>query len=340
MAPLFTELLKGDKVASTPEFFNRWMVPLGLALLATLAMCLVVRGSLVKTLNRDDLRLFLRHAAFPTGVGILIAGIGTTLLGAAGIAPAAALFLIGVAATGIIREVARILSGANPFTAGRRRRLGAHIVHLSVVLLFLGFTGTAYTTENSKLMKPGETMAIGDFALEFEGLREENDYRKYAIYSDILVRKAGWTVGTYTAARMFYHSHPKQPTSEVAIRTTLADDLFLILGRINNETGEVAIKAVINPLVAWIWIGGIVLIIGTLLGLVRMPERSDRGNSNTRFGLTLIYLTMPMAAVIIVAILAEPPDTALTLAGCALVGTVILFGNAVYQVALTLERRS
>jgi hypothetical protein len=134
-----------------------------------------------------------------------------------------------------------------------------------MVLLFWGFTGSAFTEEQHSSMGPGETMRIGGFRLDFLRLRTEYDFERNAIFADLNVKSDGNAVGVLSPARFIYHSHPGQPTSEVVISSTLARDLFLILGQPDLRSGRATIRVVVNPLVAWIWIGGILLVIGTVI---------------------------------------------------------------------------
>jgi len=68
----------------------------------------------------------------------------------------------------------------------------------------------------------------------------------------------------YPAKAMYFKS--QQPMTEIALRQTPAEDLYLILGGA-NEDGSASIQAYINPLVSLIWVGGIVMVLGTLIAL-------------------------------------------------------------------------
>jgi hypothetical protein len=146
-------------------------------------------------------------------------------------------------------------------------RLGGQLVHLSVVLLFVGFTGAAFTEEASQALRPRQTLMVGDYRLTFLGLREETDFERTAVMADLRVKHKGKPIGILSPARYKYHSHPDQPTSEVVIRTGIFEDLFLILGETDEVRNLAVIKALVNPLVIWIWIGGLLLAAGTVIAL-------------------------------------------------------------------------
>ena len=292
MAPLFTELFKGEKVASTPEFFNKWMVPLGLSLFLVLGVCLWIADLSRRSAESRKARLFALLR--PLVPAIAAAGIGAAKWGG-GEAPALISFaligwILGVLVPEIFRLVRRISTGKSGGTGGLRS-LGAQLVHAAVVALFLGFTGEAYTTQADAVMQEGDTLSVGDYRVQFLGLRDDNDYQKYAVYADLNIRRSGRPLGTFSTGRFFYHSHSGQPTSEVSIVRSLSDDLFLILGNIDENTGATAIRAVVNPLVSFIWIGGVLLVFGTIIGLraatVRAPAEAEAEKKERRIGLSI-----------------------------------------------------
>jgi len=137
-----------------------------------------------------------------------------------------------------------------------------------VLLLFIGFTGSGFTKDSQKSMSPGDHLRIGEYTIGLIGIRGDRDFEREAIFADLEVRGPSGDMGVISPARFHYFSHPKQATSEVVIKTGLFEDLFLILGEANPESGRAVIRAVINPLVLWIWLGGILLVIGTFVAVV------------------------------------------------------------------------
>ncbi len=270
MAPLFSELFLGEKVASTPELFNRWMVPLGLTLFLALGVCLAA-GQRKPDTQASAFRAFGIAVLYPGIFATLSAVIGSLVFGLEGPASLLAFLLLGLVAAGIVRELFHIVrktSAEKPYRGKTLRKIGAQIVHAAVVLMFLGFSGQAYTAENAGVVNPGDSLSVGGYRMTFAGLRDTIDYQKYAVFADLKVAKNGRPIGTYSAARFYYHSHSEQPTNEVSIVRSLPEDLFLILGNIDEKTEATTIRAVINPLVSFIWLGGVLLVIGTLLGLL------------------------------------------------------------------------
>jgi cytochrome c-type biogenesis protein CcmF len=270
-SPLWAQWLRGEKVVMTPEFYNQWMVPLGLGILALVGLCLVLGWT---TLEGSFLRPRLVGPA-----GALLVAVSAALLGGAqrevsGPMRYAAVVAIGVIAFAFVAVAAELWSLARKGGSGssaRRKRVGAHIVHLSIVILFIGFLGSGFEKEASRSLLPGQGLSVGDYHLTYLGLRVDDNFERRALLADLEVKRDGEPLGVLSPGRRVYYSHPGQPTSEVFIRFGLKEDLFLILGDADEDTSRAAIRAVVNPLVAWLWIGGAVLMLGT--GVSAWPER-------------------------------------------------------------------
>ncbi len=268
MMPLFTEVLADEKLTLQPPFFNRWMVPIGLAILALLGLCTVVgwRGRE----GGGPARWVI-----PTLAGLTTALVATVLgdvrgeLGPAmAFAPVTSLGLVAAVGAASLLEVRRaVMAGGETGPAGRR--IGAQLVHLGMILMFVGFTGSGFTEENRASLAPGEQLAVAGYQVRLIGLRGDEDAAREAVFADIDVRGPDGFREVFSPARFVYHSHPGQPTSEVAIDSDPARDLFLVLGDVAEDGGRAVIRAVINPLVFWIWIGGALMVLGTLWALVR-----------------------------------------------------------------------
>jgi cytochrome c-type biogenesis protein CcmF len=149
--------------------------------------------------------------------------------------------------------------------ARNRRRYGGYVVHLAVVLLVLGITGSsAYSTVHSAQLRPGETLAIRDYRLTYlrtEQERGPNFTERKAVFA---VRRGGEQLGTLAPARRTYLPSD-QPSNEVAIRTDRGsgEDLFVILNGVGASSASV--KVLVNPLVNLIWLAAIVFVIGAAI---------------------------------------------------------------------------
>ncbi len=155
------------------------------------------------------------------------------------------------------------------------RRYGGYLVHLGVVCMFVGFAGNAFNSESQHVMKPGETVEAGRYSLTYAGKRDISRSTFAGIELNLRVSRGDRNLGTYGLQRRFYYRED-QTTTEVAIRSTLLEDLYLILISL-EEDGTAIIKARVNPLVSWVWLGSGLLVLGTLVALGTTPaERRGR----------------------------------------------------------------
>ncbi|MBN2343705.1 MAG: heme lyase CcmF/NrfE family subunit [Deltaproteobacteria bacterium] len=263
MWPLFVEVFKNEKATVTPAFFNKWMVPIGLTLFATIGACTLLPGG-KSSLSGERKKQLLMQVGALTGLAVVsgwLVGQRPSLGGAMSVAPAIAAGLAVFVAGALLIQIRKSYLGGNIV------RLGGQLVHLSVVLMYIGFTGGGLVSERQANMGRGEFMYIDDAKVTFMGLRTDVNHEREAVFADLEVAYKDGHVQVVSPARYLYHSHPKQPTSEVTILTNPARDHFFILGETEFRKNRAVIKVLVNPLVFWIWVGGVLLVIGTLLAM-------------------------------------------------------------------------
>jgi cytochrome c-type biogenesis protein CcmF len=151
-----------------------------------------------------------------------------------------------------------------------RRRYGGYVVHVGIVLMFLGFAGQGFHREEQVPLKVGQQTTVGPFTIRHDALRVTSDAQKQMVTADVAVLENGKEIDRLRPARWFFVKHEDEPTTEVAIRRAVSEDLYLVLGSYNVSTQEATYKIVINPLVNWIWFGFAVMALGT--GLALLPE--------------------------------------------------------------------
>jgi len=146
-----------------------------------------------------------------------------------------------------------------------RRRYGGYIVHLGIVLMFLGFTGKSWTVDRETTIKVGEEYQVERYTLKYMGPRMEVDNSKRMVFADVKVFEGGKEVGKLSPAKFIYKKMPDSPTTEIATLQTIRDDLYIVVGSINPETKVASLQIHLNPLVNWIWFGAIILILGSIV---------------------------------------------------------------------------
>ncbi len=277
MFPTLSEALTGNRLTVGPPFFNRWMAPIGLILLLLtgVAPLLAWRRSTLANL-RDQ---FLWPVLVMVAVAVAAAGLGVRVW-SAGICFA----LCGFVAASITQEfvrgarVRRDATGTDLFTAGvglvmrERRRFGGYVVHLGIVLMFFGFAGEAFKADQQMLLKLGEEATVRHYTVRNDGVKTSEDAQKQMVTGHIAVTEDGKSLGTMYPARWFYRKHEDQPTTEVAIRRTVAEDLYLVMPAYDINDQSMSLQVVVTPLVNWIWAGFGLLVLGT--GLSLLPERA------------------------------------------------------------------
>jgi cytochrome c-type biogenesis protein CcmF len=152
-----------------------------------------------------------------------------------------------------------------------RRRYGGYIIHVGVVMIFVAITGTsAFRLEEQVTLNQGESFDIGGYTLRYAGLEERDTPHIAYLMANIEVLQDGRQVDTLKPEKRFYKK-PEQPTTEVAIRSTLGSDLYLVLGSYDAETRMATILAYLNPLIGFLYWGGLVLALGTFVVIWPTP---------------------------------------------------------------------
>ena len=280
MYPLTSRIFMGEQRTVEISYFNSLNVPLGIFVLLLTGIGPLIAWRKASSSN------FVRHFSIP-----IAAGIGTVILLALfGITKLYPLITFGLAAftlTGIIQEfykgtVATMkrtrqswLSSLGELVMNTKRRYGGYLIHISIVMIFIGITGSsAYNTEAEAKLAKGDSMKIENFTLTYSDFFEKQNALKYSGIAVLDVEKNGKYVGQIRPEKAkFFNS--EQPMSEVALRMTLSEDLYVILGGF-NEARDIWITARINPLINWMWLGGIMMILGTAVAL--FPETKSRNN--------------------------------------------------------------
>ena len=148
------------------------------------------------------------------------------------------------------------------------RRYGGYIVHFGVVVVIIGFAGSAFNQEKEadKGMAFGDKMTIGTYTLVCHSYTQDDNANYASEWAVIDVYKGGKKIDTMTPERRFYKAS-QQASTMPDIRSTLKEDLYLVYEG-QNDKGQPIIKAHLNPLVMWIWLGVWIMLGGTVLALI------------------------------------------------------------------------
>jgi cytochrome c-type biogenesis protein CcmF len=268
--PLISEWLQGEKISLDAQWFNRLMIPIGLFLLFLTGVgpLFAWRRTSIESLRRNF--LYPGIASVVLVAALLAAGVRNFY------AQISFGFCLFVALTVVLefykgaRQISvknqmNLLRATVELTHRNTRRYGGYLVHMGIVLMFIGFTGAAFNQNAHRDVKVGDTMTIGNYDLKIAEMKSgetENYIWQRAIVN---TSRNGKPLGQLEPEHRFYKAS-RQPTHVVSVRHRLNEDLYLNLAATEEKTAT--LQAYIFPLVSWIWMGAVVLVFGTLVALV------------------------------------------------------------------------
>lgn len=280
MFPLLSEAVTGNKITVSQPFFNRVNTPLFLLLLLITGICPLIGW---RKASADNLR---KNFLIP----LLATVVSASVLFAAGVRtiyPLLAFSLSAFVATTIIIEfktgtkARQKLTGEPAYVAfpkllwKMRRRYGGFIAHLGLVLAVIGITGSsAYKLENQATLFRGQSMKVGAYSLRYDNMKRYRLYNRDVFTANLTVYKDGKFAGTISPEKRFYINAEK-PTTEVSLRSTLAEDLYVTMPAI-GKSREITLKAAVNPLILWVWVGGLVMVLGGIIAIIPSRKKKEK----------------------------------------------------------------
>src|SRR3989442_357937 len=273
--PVLSEWVEGSKISVGAPFFNKVNIPIGLMLLFLTG----VRPLLAW--RKTSLESLRRNFGWPLGVGLL-AGAVAWPLGCKDIFSLICVILCVFVTVTIGMEFyrgARVIRARTgyPFVGAVReltmrntRRYGGYIVHFGIVLIFIGISGAAFNRDAQMDMPIGSTLHVGRYTLLLQTMdsKPEKNYTAERMVVEVL-RNDKPMMMLYPERR-FFPSNQESGTM-VAIYSTLREDLYVVYAGRSPDSSLPVIHAYLNPLVKWIWLGGLVVVFGTLVAL--LPNR-------------------------------------------------------------------
>jgi cytochrome c-type biogenesis protein CcmF len=287
--PVISEAALGTKISVGPPFFNKVNIPIGLLLLFLTGV-----GPLLAWRKTSTESLW-RNFAWPGGAGVLAGGVafGSGVRHPyALVCLALCVFVAGTIVSEFVRGALVIRSrnhlGFLPalvhLTLRNTRRYGGYVVHFGMVLIFVGLAGAAFNQDKQSPMRPGDRMELGAYTIvshtvstlpskrfgpDGQEIREaRRNYEAERVTVEVLHN--GQPLLMLYPERRFYPANEITGTM-VAIHSTWREDLYVVYAGRDPDNNQPVLHAYVNPLVKWIWLGGLVLVLGTGLSLV--PNR-------------------------------------------------------------------
>jgi len=273
--PLVAEAVRGVKVSVGMPFFNQVNVPLFLSLVFLMGV-----GPLIAW-RRASLENLRRNFLGPVALGIAGAGIFWLLGVRSALAGLSLALVVFVAATITLDfwratrarlRMGEALGRAVPGLLLRHhRRYGGFVVHFGILVILLGVTGSqAWSVRTETTLKRGDAAEIAGYRVRFDGLAATEESNHVRVTGTFDVTRHGRPTMVLQPAKKFYPQE-SSPIASVDYRLGFIEDLYVVLGDFARDGSQATIKLQVNRLVSWIWIGGVVLTLGTLLAV--LPER-------------------------------------------------------------------
>ncbi len=277
MLPTISERLMGSAISVGPAFFNSVNAPLFLATILLAGVCTVIGWR--KASNSNLIRSFLRPLIAAAVLGVLLFALGMREVPALVAFPLLLFVLFTIFAEWFRGTQSRSrIKNENYLIAfprliwSNKPRYGGYIVHLGILILAMGVAGSSvYDSEATANIAQGESLTVSGYDIQFNGLTFSSaPDREWIVTADVTIYKDGKEVGNLTPQKWL------EPTygvvTESSIRSTLLDDVWVTLQSWDETDNAAAtLRVLVNPLVLWIWIGGVVVLLGGLIAL--WPER-------------------------------------------------------------------
>jgi cytochrome c-type biogenesis protein CcmF len=276
--PVLSEWVQGTKVTVGPPFFNRVNIPVALLLLLLTALgpLLAWRRTSTESLKRNF--RFPALGALAVAAALMVFGMRPWKDVAYFYSLMTITLAVMVALTVISEFVrgGRVIgrhTGQNLFasmvqlTRRNTRRYGGYIVHFGVIVVVIGFAGAAFNQDKEQEMGFGDKLTLGSYTLVCQSYTQDDNPNYGSEWAVMNVFKGGKQIATLNPERRFYKAS-QQTSTMPSIRSSISNDLYVVYEGQNPDTGRPIIRAHLNPLVMWIWVGVWIMIVGTVVAMI------------------------------------------------------------------------
>ena len=277
--PMFSEILTGDRIAVAAPWFNLVAGPLFLLLFVLMGV-----GPLLGW-RRTGMSALRRQFTWPGLVALI--SVPGFLFTSRNPFPVAGLSICVFVAATIVQEFVRGMNArrrtrAEPFALSlwnllRRngRRYGGYVVHFGIVLIGVAIIGNEfYQSTTHVTLSAGQAVELSGYTLTFTDLDTRRMSNHTEVSANILIADtdSGRPLGAIAPRRNIYDKAPDQPTSEVGLRMTPAEDVYVILNGWQGDGRSATFTVYINPLTMWMWVGGLFIVLGTVVSVWPHPR--------------------------------------------------------------------
>lgn len=289
--PLIVEAFSGAKVTVGAPFFDQVSIPIWLTIFALMGV-----GPLLPW-RKAETQSLLRNLAWMTG-GAVVAGLFAYAFGVRKVYPLLTVALagynlvsLGLLLNGAIRPRVQltgrsVASVFRAYTHENRRRFGSMVVHLGVIVIALGIAGSGgYRVEKLLSLEIGQPLPFEGYKLLATDKFMEPLPDRRSAGAAVEVWRGETRLAVLRPRTNIFTNNPQQPVPTAAVLYRPLHDIYLSIGGpLSPDDDLVTLRAIKSPLVAWIWVGGLILVIGTGYSLVpqgRKVARPQEGRVRT-----------------------------------------------------------
>jgi cytochrome c-type biogenesis protein CcmF len=269
--PLISEAVAGVQVSVGAPYFNSVTVPLFLFLVFLMAVGPIIAW---RRASWDHLK---RNFLGPASAALLF-GLALFIWKVRDFLPLLGFTLLAFVVSTILYDTALalrarrriagegILRGLISLARRNQRRYGGLTVHLGVVLIIMGIAGSmSYSIEKEATMALKQQLQVGNYQIQFEGLTGSRQPTHFRVEGAFRVFHNGNNEGILNPALKFFPTQ-QSPIGRAVHQSSLSEDIYLILSGFSDlDRNQATLKVLVRPLVVWMWIGGFVIALGTLI---------------------------------------------------------------------------
>ncbi len=283
--PIISEAVSNSKIAVNAPYFNKVDGPIFLGILLLMGI-----GPLLGW-RRTSGEMLQKSLAVPVALALAVAG-AVFIFVSRNWVPIVAWGLSALVLGTIIWEFYRGAAARHRSTgegwlralgnvmARNQRRYGGYLVHFGVVLMAFGMVGAVAFQHNLKISIPlNESVQLGGYTFTYTGLDQRKASNHDEVTATVVVTQGNRDVSTLKPSMNFYYSRSAKdmgPTTEVGLHTSVIEDVYVVLNGYENGGALAAFEIFVNPLMLWMWIGGLVMVFGSLFAMWPMKERVPR----------------------------------------------------------------
>ncbi len=267
--PLLAEALQDRRLSVGEPYFERMTTPIGIALLFFMAAAPALPW---RATSGEVLRRRLLVPAWAGALAMVVA----VLVGARELAQVATFGLATFALAGIARQfaVGARAHGALRVVRSNPRLYGGLVVHVGVVLIAVALAvSSSYATKREVRLRENQSATVRGYTVTYLDSEREESGQKTTVSARVRVERGGDDLGVYEPAVSTF-PNSTQGIGTPSVRTGIREDVYLTLVSSQNERGRITLGVAINPLVLWLWVGGGVMALGTVIALAPSLRRS------------------------------------------------------------------